>query len=324
MPERHRPRRGSLGYSPRKRAKRATPRIRSWPDVDGSPKIQGFAGYKVGMTHVIMIDDRPGSLTEGVEISVPVTIVETPPLQIDAVRAYGEDVYGKKVICEAFSGRPSEKTNLNKIKEMIETGKVKGIRIMASTSPNKVSGIPKRIQEILEIGVGGSDVGDCFEYAQELLGKEIKASEVFAEGEFIDVAAITKGKGTQGPVKRWGTMIQFGKALRSSKGRHIGTLGPWNPHRVRWTVPQLGQTGYHQRTEYNKRILKISDDGAEVVPAGGFLNYGVVRNEYLMIKGSIPGPSKRLIRIRPAIRSKITIKDAPDITYISTASKQGV
>ncbi|MDY6957968.1 MAG: 50S ribosomal protein L3 [Halobacteriota archaeon] len=324
MPERHRPRRGSLGYSPRKRAKRATPRIRSWPDVAGSPKIQGFAGYKVGMTHVIMIDDRPNSLTEGVEISVPVTIVETPPLQIDAVRAYGEDVYGIKVLCEAFSGRPSEKKNLKKIKEMIEEGKVSSIRIMASTSPSKISGIPKKVQEILEIGVGGSDVGDCFEYAQELLGKEMKASEVFDEGEFIDVAAITKGKGTQGPVKRWGTMIQFGKALRSSKGRHIGTLGPWNPHRVRWTVPQLGQTGYHQRTEYNKRILKIGDDGTEVVPAGGFMNYGVVRNDYLMIKGSIPGPSKRLIRIRPAIRSKIKIKDAPDITYISTASKQGV
>jgi large subunit ribosomal protein L3 len=60
----HRPRRGSLSYSPRKRAKSEVPRIRSWPEEDKA-RMAGFAGYKAGMTHVMMIDDRPKSLTEG-------------------------------------------------------------------------------------------------------------------------------------------------------------------------------------------------------------------------------------------------------------------
>ncbi|MDY6966388.1 MAG: 50S ribosomal protein L3 [Halobacteriota archaeon] len=324
MPTRHRPRRGSLGYSPRKRARKETPRFRSWPETDGSPKIQGFAGYKAGMTHVVMIDDRPNSLTEGVEISVPVTVIETPPMSVIGIRAFVDDVYGKKISCEVWAEKKSTKTKVKKIKDMIADDRVSDIRILASTFPGSVSGVPKKRAKLSEYRIGGASIGERFEYAMDLLGKEINASDVFGEGEFVDVSAITKGKGTQGPVKRWGTMIQFGKALRSSKGRHIGTLGPWNPHRVRWTVPQLGQMGYHQRTEYNKRILKIGKDGTEVTPNGGFLNYGLVRNNYVLLKGSVPGPIKRIIRLRPAIRSKITIKEAPDITYINTESKQGV
>jgi len=83
----HRPRRGSLAYSPRKRAKSEVPRIRSWLEEDKA-RIAGFAGYKAGMTHVMMIDDRPRSLTEGMEISTPVTVLEVPPMNVVAVRAY--------------------------------------------------------------------------------------------------------------------------------------------------------------------------------------------------------------------------------------------
>ena len=323
MPTRHRPRRGSLGYSPRKRAKREVSRLRSWPKADGPPRVQGFAGYKAGMTHVVMIDDRPNSLTEGVEITVPVTVIETPPMLVTGIRAYEDGVYGKKILYEIWSGKKSSKTKLNKIKKMIADDKVSDIRILAFTSPDSISGIPKKNPELMEYRIGGADIEERFEYAKSLLGKEISSSDVFDEGEFVDISAVTKGKGTQGPVKRWGTMIQFGKARRSSKGRHIGTLGPWNPHRVRWTVPQQGQMGYHQRTEYNKRILKIGKDGAKITPSGGFLKYGVVKNGYLVLKGSVPGPAKRIIRLRPAMRSKITIKEPPDITYISTESKQG-
>ena len=79
--------------------------------------------------------------------------------------------------------------------------------------------------------------------------------------------------------------------------------------------------GYHKRTELNKRILKISED-TDITPKGGFLNYGVVKNPHLIIKGSISGPVKRLIKFRKAIRSKKKpVK--PEITYISKESKQG-
>src|SRR5512136_3327316 len=98
----HRPRRGSLAYSPRKRAKSEVPRIRSWPEEDKA-RIAGFAGYKAGMTHVIMIDDRPRSLTEGMEISMPVTVLEVPPMNVVAVRAYENYNGGLRPAGEAWA-----------------------------------------------------------------------------------------------------------------------------------------------------------------------------------------------------------------------------
>ncbi|MHC1566704.1 MAG: 50S ribosomal protein L3 [Candidatus Syntropharchaeia archaeon] len=311
MAKRHRPRRGSLAFSPRKRAKREIPRTRSKSEAE--KKLLGFAGYKAGMTHVIMIDNVPNSPTEGLEIFCAATVIETPPMRVIGVRAYKEGVYGKKAIAEARN-----EDSLSKIEKLLS--EINEIRLITSTMPHIVSGIPKKKPEIMEQYLGGS-VEEGFEYASEMLGREIGVSEVFEKGEFVDVIAVTKGKGTQGPVKRWGVTIQDRKALRSSKGRHVGTLGPWHPARVRWRVPQLGQTGYHQRTEYNKRILEMGK-GEEITPKGGFVNYGIVRNDYLLIAGSVPGPKKRLIRIRPAIR-KHPILDPPEIIYISKESKQG-
>src|SRR6056297_2466258 len=67
MPQPSRPRKGSMGYSPRKRATTQVPRFRSWPDDDGSPALQGFSGYKAGMTHVVMVNDEANSATDGMK-----------------------------------------------------------------------------------------------------------------------------------------------------------------------------------------------------------------------------------------------------------------
>jgi large subunit ribosomal protein L3 len=67
----------------------------------------------------------------------------------------------------------------------------------------------------------------------------------------------------------------------------------------------------------------MGDKPEEFNPAGGFLHYGVLRGDFVVLKGSIPGPIKRMVRIRPAVRPKQTPKQAPEITYISTLSKQG-
>ena len=93
-----------------------------------------------------------------------------------------------------------------------------------------------------------------------------------------------------------------------------------------WTVAQAGQMGYHKRTEFNKKILKIGENTtvSEVNPDGGFINYGLVKNDYVLVKGSLPGPSKRLVILRKAIRPKSTDESAPQINFISTESKQGV
>lgn len=337
MAKGHRPRRGSLAFSPRVRAKSHVPRFNSWPQVSGEPKLQDFAGYKVGMTHVVMVDDVKNSLTEGMEISVPVTVVETPAVRVAAVRAYTADSSGEKALSEAWAADLDESLGktialpkqsntedaLAKIESMIDGGKVSDIKVITYTLPKKLTGVPKKNADIMETAVRGSDVKAKLEYAKSILGAEIKITDVFNEGAFVDVAAITTGKGTQGPVKRWGINLMKGKHSRQGSLRQIGTLGPFHPAHVSWRVPQMGQTGYHQRTEYNKRILKVGTDGEEITPAGGFLNYGLVRGEYILIKGSIPGPSKRLVRLRDPMRSKVPAMGEPEIVHVSTQSKQG-
>ena len=337
MAKGHRPRRGSLAFSPRVRAKSHIPRFRSWPESAGEPKLQDFAGYKVGMTHVVLIDDVKNSLTEGMEISVPVTIVETPAVRVAAVRAYTNTSYGEKTVAEAWASELDESlgktiklpknsntdASLEKIDALVEAGDVTDIKVISYTLPKVLKGIPKKNSDIMETAVSGSDVKSKLEYAKSILGSEIKIGDVFNSGEFVDVAAITTGKGTQGPVKRWGINLMKNKHSRQGSLRQIGTLGPWTPAHVSWRVPQMGQMGYHQRTEYNKRILKISTDGENITPEGGFVNYGLVEGDYVLIKGSIPGPSKRLVRLRDPMRSKVSGMGEPQLLHVSTQSKQG-
>lgn len=337
MAKGHRPRRGSLAFSPRKRAKSHIPRFRSWPESGAEPKLQGFAGYKVGMTHVVLIDDAKNSLTEGSEISVPVTIIETPAIGVAAVRAYTDTTYGAKAAAEAWSSDLDEtlgrriampknhdsEAALEKISSLIDEGAVKDIKVITYTLPKSLTGVPKKVPDVMETGVSGSDIKAKFEYAKSILGAQVKFTDVFNSGAIVDVAAITTGQGTQGPVKRWGINLMKHKHSRQGSLRQVGTLGPWTPAHVSWRVPQMGQMGYHQRTEYNKRILKISDDASEINPESGFINYGLVRGDYVLIKGSVPGPSKRLIRFREPTRSKVSGLGEPQIVHVSTQSKQG-
>ena len=68
---------------------------------------------------------------------------------------------------------------------------------------------------------------------------------------------------------------------------------------------------------------KIGTNGDEITPEGGFLHYGLVRGPYVLIKGSVPGPNKRLVRIRPAIRQGEHTVRTPTINFVSAQSKQG-
>jgi len=337
MPKINRPRRGSLAFSPRKRAKSPIPKYQSWPVYTGAPVLQGFAGYKVGMTHVIMVDDHKDSPTEGKEIMVPVTIIEVPSMKIAAVRAYEKDTYGRHAHSEVWSdqldsvlGRrinlPKEsrtETAKKALSDAIAAGKVSELYALMYTQPSAISGVPKKVPDLMEVKVAGGPLDKQFEFVMGLLGKEVGVSNVIRIGAYADITAITTGKGTQGSVKRWGIMLRKRKHSRGGKKRHIGTLGPWNPHHIRWQVPQIGQMGYQQRTEFNKRILKIGEDGKEITPAGGFLHYGNLTNPYVLVKGSIPGPTKRLVRIRPAIRQGEHHARTPAIQLVSVQSKQG-
>ncbi len=337
MPKINQPRKGSLAFSPRKRAKSPVPRYQSWPPYQGDPVLQGFAGYKVGMTHVIMVDDHKNSPTEGKDIMVPVTVVEIPAMKVAAIRAYGRDSYGKHPLTEVWApdldkalekritlpGEYDGSVPKEAIKEAIAKGTVAELFAVMHTKPYEVSGVPKKVPEIMEVRVAGGSVEQQFEFLMGLLGKEVDLKNVIRAGAYADITAITTGKGTQGPVKRWGVKLRKRKHSRGGKKRHVGTLGPWNPHHIRWQVPQMGQMGYQQRTEFNKRILKIGEDGSEINPAGGFLHYGMLQNPYVLIKGSIPGPVKRLVRIRPAIRQGEHVIRQPAVEFMSVESKQG-
>ena len=177
---------------------------------------------------------------------------------------------------------------------------IEDIRVLAYTQPKLVKGIPKKKPELMELRIGGGNMDARLEYAKSILGKEISITDFTKDGAMIDVAAITKGKGFQGAIKRWGLKLLCHK--NSKHRRMIGTLAPKRPGYVRPTVPQAGQVGYHQRTEMNKRIIKIGQTGEEVNPKGGFLHYGQVVNSYVLIHGSVPGPTKRLVRLRDPVR----------------------
>jgi len=337
MPKINRPRRGSLAFSPRKRAKSPIPKYKSWPEYNGTPALQGFAGYKVGMTHVIMVDDHKDSPTEGKEIMVPVTVIELPPMKVAAIRAYTKDTYGKHAFTEIWADQPDSSLsrritlpkNYNreaaqkKFADAVGAGTIAEIYALAHTQPASLTGVPKKVPDLMEIRVTGGDRAKQFEFALGLLGKEVRIENVIQTGAYADVTAITTGKGTQGPVKRWGVTLRKRKHSVGGKERHVGTLGPWNPHHIRWEVPQSGQMGYQQRTEFNKRILKIGENGTEITPAGGFIHYGVLKSPYILIKGSVPGPVKRLIRIRPAMRLGEHVVRMPSVQFVSVESKQG-
>ena len=337
MPKINRPRRGSLAFSPRKRAQSPIPKYKSWPERNGAPALLGFAGYKVGMTHVLMVDDHKDSPTEGKEIMVPVTIIEIPTMKVAALRVYAKDTYGKHALTEIWAEplddqlarRVTVPKNYDstaakkKCADALAAGQIAEIYALAYTQPATMTGVPKKVPDLMEIKVAGGDIAKQYEFAFGLLSKEVRLNNVLETGAYADITAITIGKGTQGPVKRWGVTLRKRKHSVGGKERHVGTLGPWNPHHIRWEVPQSGQMGYQQRTEFNKRILKIGENGAEITPAGGFLNYGVLRNAYVVIKGSIPGPAKRLIRIRPAIRQGEHVVRSPAIQFASVQSKQG-
>jgi large subunit ribosomal protein L3 len=330
----HAPKHGSLAYLPRHRAKKPVARIRFWPKINAeTPRLLGFTGYKAGMTYIFTIEDRKRSPHFGKEVMRACTVIETPPILICGIRTYTKTPYGLQHLTEAWMKDPPAEFDrklvlpenfdteamLQKLQQSLDQTTI--IRVIAATQPKQAS-IPKRKPEITEIEIGGATIPQQLEYAKTLLGKTVTPEEVFKEGQYTDIAAVTTGKGFQGPVKRWGVTVLQAKGRKTKRG--VATLGPWNPHHIMYSVPRAGQMGYHQRIEYNKRILKIGKDGKEINVKGGYIRYGNVKGPYILIDGSIPGTEKRLIRLRqPARPPKEMPEHPPQITYTSLDSPQG-
>ncbi len=324
------PRHGSMQFWPRVKAKRSYARVRAWAKSKEA-KLMGFAGYKAGMTHIIMIDNGANSITKGTEISCPVTVIECPPIKIASIRFYKKTAYGRVVATDIMAPkldkelkkklRIAKKDNTPKLASM-KPEDYEDITVMVFTQP-KFCKFGKKKPDVFEMAIGGS-IAEKFDYAKENLGKEVSIQDVFTEGQQLDIHSITTGKGYQGPVKRFGISL---KPKKSEKGQRApgARAGSWKAQgHMMYRVAQAGQMGFQQRTEYNKWLIKIATDPKDVNPIGGFVKFGEVNNTYILIKGSVSGPKKRLIRFNHTMRGRKNLPtEAPSIKKIITVSQQG-
>ncbi len=293
MPKHNKPREGSLQFWPRKRIRKFLPSV-NWKAIKSDSKMRGFIAYKVGMGSVLVKDTSPDSMTKDKKIIVPVSILELPPVKIFSVRFYKNNQVSQEVLV-------AEDKELKRIVKLGKKGNIDSakdyddIRIIVY-SLAKNTGI-KKTPDIAEIALSGS-LDEKLKFAKEKIGKEIFASEILKIG-IIDIRGLTKGKGLQGPVKRFGVKL---KQHKSEKGRRRpGSLGPWHPAHTLFRSAMAGQLGLFTRIQYNSRLIKIGKAN-EIEKKEGWKNYGNIKTEYAIISGSVPGPAKRELLLTSSLR----------------------
>jgi len=210
------------------------------------------------------------------------------------------------------------------------------VRVLAHTQIRKI-GLRQKKAHLMEIQVNGGTSGQKVDFAYSLFEKKIPVTSIFEENEMIDVIGVTKGHDYEGVTTRWGTTRL---PRKTHKGlRKVACIGAWHPSRVQWTVPRAGQDGYHHRVEINKKVYRIGKVGTntgstptdltekKITPLGGFPRYGVVDEEFLMLKGSVVGTKKRVLTLRktlvPQTSRTALEKCNVNIKFIDTSSKFG-
>jgi len=215
------------------------------------------------------------------------------------------------------------------------------IRVLAHTQI-KLVGLRQKKAHLMEIQINGGTLEDKVKFAKEQLERKISVDSVFKQNEMIDLIGVTKGKGFEGVITRWGTATLPRKTHRGL--RKVACIGAWHPARVRYTVARAGQHGYHHRTEINKKIYRVGKarkEGSDAIemnastltdltektitPLGGFPHYGVVDEDFIMVKGSVVGPKKRVITLRKSLvpQVKRAALEAIELKFIDTSSKFG-
>lgn len=315
------------------------------------------------MTHVVRDLDRPGSKMHKKEILEAVSIIETPPMVIVGVTGYVPTPRGLRSVTTIFAEHMSEdvKRRFYKnyhsckrkaftkhsakyatdggaaIQASLENLKKNAtvIRVLAHTQVRKTS-IGQKRANLMEIQLNGGSIADKVNWAYSHFEKEVDVSSVFETNENIDVIGITKGHGFEGVTARWGTRRL---PRKTHKGlRKVACVGSWHPANIRFTCPRAGQDGYHHRTEMNKKIYRIANGSdansastefdltnKSITPMGGFPHYGVIRNDFLMIKGACVGVKKRVLTLRKSLvthTSRASLEKV-SLKFIDTSSKFG-
>jgi len=212
------------------------------------------------------------------------------------------------------------------------------VRVLAHTDI-RACNLRQKKAHLLEVQInGGADVAAKVDFGAALFEKQVPVSSVFTEGEFVDIIGVTKGHGTEGVVTRWGVKRLPRKTHRGL--RKVACIGAWHPARVGFQVARAGQRGYHHRTEKNKRIYRIGTKVKEgeidtsattefdltekgITPVGGFPHYGIITNDWVMIKGCVVGTKKRVITLRKTIVPSTKRQEPLNIKFIDTSSKLG-
>jgi len=354
-----------LGFLPRKRARRQRGRIKAFPKDDPSKPchLTAFLSYKAGMTHVVRDVDKPGSKLHKKEVVEAVTVLEAPPMVVVGIVGYIETPRGlrslKTVWAEHLSdeckrrfyknwykskkkaftkyakvkyqkGGESIKRDLEKIKKYCTV-----IRVLAHTQMRKLN-IGQKKAHIAEIQVNGGTTAEKVDFATGLFEKTVSVDQVFAKDEMIDAIGVTKGKGFEGVIHRWGVTRLPRKTHRGL--RKVACIGAWHPARIQFSVPRAGQNGYHHRTQMNLKIYRIAKGNnpqsastefdlteKSITPLGGFPHYGVVNEDFIMVRGSVLGPRKRVITLRKSLYTNTSryAQEEINLKFIDTSSKFG-
>lgn len=357
------PRHGNLGFLPKKRTKHHYGKIKSFPkDDDSKPcHMTGFMGFKAGMTHIVRQVAKPGSKLNNKDVVEAVTILETPPVVAVGFVGYVETPRGLRALTTVFAGhlddsvkrrfyknwykskkraftKYSKKYSANEMDVMVERAKkyCSVIRLLVHTQVGKAK-VGQKKAHLKEIQInGGKNAAEKVDYCKDLFEKEIRLGDVFEQNSMIDIIGVTKGRGIDGVVTRWGVTRLPRKTHRGL--RKVACIGAWHPARVQFQVPRAGQNGYHHRTEINKKIYRIglketvNDANTEeditekpITPLGGFPHYGEINEDWVMIKGSVCGTKKRLVTLRQSLLPQ-TSRDALEeikLKFIDTSSKIG-
>jgi large subunit ribosomal protein L3 len=262
---------------------------------------------------VITTDDRAKTPNFGKPLFNVSSVLSVPEVEVKGLRLYGREPGSDFALAdidtggqEALAKAPLDKTSR--------------VAALVSVVPSE-AGLSQKQPVTMEVGVGGASVKQQAEYVAGLVGKKVKFSEVFKSGMYVDVIGITKGKGFEGPVTRFGVKRKQHKSRKSV--RAVGVIGPWHPAAVMYTVARAGQMGFHQRTETGKRILMVGNTKDKgVTPAGGFMHFGVVNGDYAVLRGTVPGPASRFVMVRYMVRGVPRSQPPPQVVELSTIARR--
>jgi large subunit ribosomal protein L3e len=212
------------------------------------------------------------------------------------------------------------------------------IRVICASQIDKLH-LRQKKAHLMEIQVNGGSATDKLNFATSKLEQEISVGEVFAQNEMIDTIGVTRGHGTQGVIKRFGVTKLPRKTRRGN--RKVACIGAWHPSAVKWTVARAGNDGYFHRTHLNQKIYRIGSGAVRginnnastetdahvknITPLGGFPHYGVVNEDFLLLRGQVMGPRKREITLRKSLlaQTKTFATQNVEIKFIDTSSKIG-